>query len=167
MTAIICSNGCIDSHENENSNDTYSLVNLGDSIPDFSVKLSDGTTCTNAMLKENVSVIVFFNTDCPDCQKELPIINAAYESFKPNSDFKIIAIAREENADSIKSYWQSHDLSIPYSPQNDKMIYSKFATQRIPRIYISNKRNIVTSKFFDEEMPTISTLESAIKAAYM
>jgi|WetSurMetagenome_2_1015567.scaffolds.fasta_scaffold266522_2 peroxiredoxin len=165
MTTIICS-GCIDSHENDNSNDTYSLVNVGDSIPDFSVKLSGGTTCTNAMLKNNVSVIVFFNTDCPDCQKELSIINAAYESFKSNADFKIIAIAREENADSIKNYWQSHDLSIPYSPQKDKTIYSKFATQRIPRIYISNKENKVTSKFFDEEMPTISTLESAIKAAY-
>jgi len=165
MTTIIC-NGCIDSHENDNSNDTYSLVNVGDSIPNFSVKLSDGTTCTKAMLKNNVSVIVFFNTDCPDCQNELPVINAAYESFKSNADFKIIAIAREENADSIKNYWKSHGLSIPYSPQTDRTIYNEFATQRIPRIYISNKENIVISKFFDEEIPAISTLESAIKAAY-
>ena len=165
MATIIC-NSCVNSHESENTNDTYSLISVGDSIPEFSVKLSDGSVCTNKTLRNNVSVIVFFNTDCPDCQRELPIINSAYESYKSNADFKLIAVARTEKADSIKSYWETNNLSLPYSPQPDKTIYSKFATQRIPRIYISNKENIVMSKFFDEEMPSLNILETAIEAAY-
>ncbi len=50
-------------------------------------------------------------------------------------DFRMLAISREENEESVAAYWAANGLLIPYSPQEDRRIYNLFATSIIPRIY--------------------------------
>ena len=56
---------------------------------------------------------------------------------------RMIAIAREESAPEIAAYWQANALSIPYSPQSDRRIFSLFASSTIPRVYICSPSGIV------------------------
>ena len=51
----------------------FALV-AGDALPQFSVEMSDGGMLNTQSFSGKVGVIVFFHTDCPDCQKELPVI---------------------------------------------------------------------------------------------
>ena len=51
----------------------FALV-AGDALPQFSVEMSDGGVLNTQSFSGKVGVIVFFHTDCPDCQKELPVI---------------------------------------------------------------------------------------------
>lgn len=48
----------------------FALV-AGDALPQFSVEMSDGGMLNTQSFSGKVGVIVFFHTDCPDCQKEL------------------------------------------------------------------------------------------------
>ena len=44
-------------------------IKVGDAIPDFTVEMTDGSIVTGASLSEGVSLIMFFYSQCPDCQK--------------------------------------------------------------------------------------------------
>lgn len=145
--------------------DAYSLVHIGDTLPKFCVVMSDGTTMNNQSLKNCVSVIVFFSTACPDCQHELPILNAVYKGFRAKGSFKLLAISRAEDASSIEKFWSDNQLVIPYSAQTDRIIYNQFATRTIPRIYVTNKSGVVISKFTDQQMPDSLLLAQTFTAA--
>lgn len=124
-----------------------SIVHVGDKVPAFSVVLDDGSTFSTNDLGGVWTMIVFFNTSCADCQRELPEINAIYEdsvalaTLLPTTSAgpgRIVCIAREETAESISSFWRAHHLSLPYSAQSDRSIYALFARSVIPRSYIVN-----------------------------
>ena len=51
----------------------------GDMLPEFEAVMSDGSCVSGVMLRKQVSCIVFFNTSCPDCRKELPSIQRLYD----------------------------------------------------------------------------------------
>lgn len=65
--------GCI-SCIRENVGESIQYVQPGDRLPDFTVELSDGTILSRHSLVGKVSVLVFFHTECPDCQRELPVV---------------------------------------------------------------------------------------------
>lgn len=117
------------------------IVNIGDSLPIFTIEMNDGTILSTIDMKGKPSLIVFFSTTCPDCQRELPQINARYLQYHADTTF--VAISREESAESVVAYWQQHTLSIPYSAQKDRTIYNLFARRGIPRIYITNPHGII------------------------
>ena len=116
-----------------------SLLDVGDPLPQFTLTLSDGQLLSAEELHTGSWIIILFNTDCPDCRRELPILEQEYlESIAEDSPLNFVCIAREESAESIARFWQSHDLTMPYPPQPDRRIYSLFATAGIPRVYRSS-----------------------------
>ena len=56
----------------------------------------------------------------------------------------MVAISREEGAESVAAYWKEHALEIPWSAQTDRSVYSLFASSVIPRIYFCTAEGIVT-----------------------
>lgn len=61
--------------EYASASDFGNVVEIGDSLPRFSVTLSNGSTLSNESLKGRVAVLTFFNTACGDCRRELPLIH--------------------------------------------------------------------------------------------
>ena len=133
--------------------DAVERVHVGDRVPLFTVTMTypettnpqqDQTTRQwSTMHLKGQTVIVFFNTSCKDCQRDLPLLNQYYLEHKDEPDFQMVAISREESRESVVAYWAANGLVIPYSPQDDRRIYSLFATSIIPRIYFCTD-NVVT-----------------------
>lgn len=158
IAVFTCTTGCITDDDPKGP-----VLGVGDRLPEFSVELNTGETVSTVTLRGNVPVIVLFNTNCSDCQKELPVIQQLYELYKDDPIVRIIAIAREESADEIAQYWKAHDLTIPYSPQEDRAIYNLFAPSVIPRIYIADKAGIVVAAYGDSDMPSLDALINDLK----
>ncbi len=122
------------------------VLKAGDRLPDFEVTTIDGQKVSSADSYKTNLIIVFFNTTCKDCQRELPVVQAQYEENLelPESErSQYICIAREEGAADIEQYWTDNHLTLPVSPQTDRSIYSKFASIGIPRIFYA-KDGIIT-----------------------
>lgn len=136
--------GCVFEKEPE----AFSLQ-VGDTVPYFSIVMNDGSTLTSRSLEGHKSVLAFFNTDCNDCRRELPVIQKAMED---NPDIQFICIAREENEAQIREFWQRNNLTLPYSPQTDRKIYNLFATNIIPRIYLISPELKITG-IYVEKLP--------------
>lgn len=125
------------------------IVQLGQKLPQFTITLDDGTTLNTAQLQGRPSVIIFFNTLCGDCRRELPIVQRAYESYGQKVQF--ICISRAQADEEVRSFWKDNGLTMPYSAQSDKSVYELFATSTIPRIYVSDASGTVC-RYFVERM---------------
>lgn len=137
-------------------------LKTGDSLPDFMVKMNDGSIVTDDMLKESISVIMFFHTSCPDCQEVLPRMQMIYDEYiAENVLFALIS--RAEGIDDIMSFWNENALEMPFSAQNDMTVYKKFAGSRIPRVYINEKGGIIRYMFTDDPTPSYDDLKSALE----
>lgn len=132
----------------------HDRVEPGDTLPDFSVVLNDGSELTTQSLKGKVVVLIFFHTECPDCQKELPVIQQLYEEYATNEEVAIYAISREESEEEVADYWERNSLTIHYSAQDDRRVYELFSTSRIPRVYVCRRDGTIVSMYSDNPIAT-------------
>lgn len=118
-TCVMCT-ACIDDDVEEGTVD----LQTGESISVFSVAMDDGQIITSETLKGEVSLIVFFHTGCPDCRKELPVLQKIYTDY--GRRIRMVCISREESSAEIVRYWNENHLTLPYIirkskfPQNPK-----------------------------------------------
>jgi hypothetical protein len=144
-----------------------SLV-VGDKLPEFEVTMNDGSVVRTADLLGQPSVVVLFSVDCPDCRHELPEIQRLWnmnqaDSLIPGQRIPIVLIARKCMEEDIKPFWQFAELTMPYSPQPDRRVYSLFAPRVIPRIYVSDAQGIIRHMYVDIGMPTAEIIAENIK----
>ena len=157
MAVLTVLSGCIKERQ------TGADLNVGYSLPDFEVMMNDGTVVTDGLLRESVSIVMFFHTSCPDCQQTLPQMQKVYDEYA-SKGVRIILISRDESRQSIESFWQEKSLKMPYSAQNDRKVYEKFARERIPRVYINEKGGIIRYIFTDDPVPSYDDLKSSIES---
>lgn len=138
-------------------------LQVGDILPDFEVMMNDGTIVTDDLLKRGVSVVMFFHTTCPDCQQALPRVQQIYDEYT-SKGVVFALVSREESKEDIESYFISNGFKMPYSAQNDRKVYEKFAQTRIPRIYICGKGGIIRYIFTDDPVPSYDNLKSSIES---
>lgn len=150
---VIILSGCVNDDEPE----MWSL-GPGDRCPDFTVMMDDGQTVTAGSLRGRRSMIVFFETSCPDCQRELPVIESVYRQVADRGDVSIICISRTQDRASVADYWQANGLTLPYSAQSTADVYHLFASSIIPRIYIIDQELTITAAYSDDPMPDAETL---------
>lgn len=134
-------------------------LDVGDRIPSFSVVMNDGTRVGDEDLLGKVSLIVFFNTACKDCQRELPELQRFYEAYPQHP---LVCISREEDAASVSGYWQKQGLTMPYSAQQDRTVYQLFASHTIPRIYVVDGEGVVRAVFTDNPLAGYEDLVEAV-----
>ncbi len=133
----------------------------GDMLPEFEAVMSDGSCVSGEMLRKQVSCIVFFNTSCPDCRKELPSIQRLYDGYA-SKGVSFAVISRSEGYSSVMDYWRENGLEMPFSAQDTRHVYSLFANSGIPRVYMSGKDGIIRHVFADNPVPSYDELESAL-----
>ena len=143
MLACLLLWGCSSIHEDD---EVVERIAVGDRVPVFSVGVvangQSTTFSTNRLYGE--TVIVFFSTQCKDCQRELPELNDYYLKHKDDEGFQMVAISRAEEEATVARFWADHHLQIPYSAQTDRHVYELFASSIIPRVYFVSEQGIVT-----------------------
>ncbi len=120
--------------------DQYTFVKKGDVAPNFKIEMQDGTTKQLSELKGKVVWINFFATWCPPCRKELPVLEKeVYEKFKNRNDFEVLVIGREHDWQTVTKFKADNNFVLPFYPDPNREIFSKFAKQNIPRNFIIDK----------------------------
>ena len=170
VTTLTACGGCSaigDEADGDEVMDADSLV-VGDQLPAFEVTMNDGSVVRTADLKGQPSVVVLFSVDCPDCRHELPEVQKLWDRSRQGEltgdgkPLPIVLIARKNLAEDIEPFWKFSEFTMPYSPQPDRKVYSRFAPSRIPRIYISDASATIRVAYADTGMPTAETLTQEI-----
>ncbi len=148
----------IDDDEDDNAGN---IVNVGDNVPDFVLTGPDGVEVSPASLKGQVFVLSFFDTTCPDCQKEFPVLQQIYDKYR--DVVKVFNVPRNQPANQIAAYWKQEGLTMPYYKASDKDLYYKFAKSGIPRTYIVDVDGKVRGMFTDSPLPDFGTIDSVLQ----
>ena len=138
-------------------------LEVGNYLPDFEVTMNNGSVVSDDILSKGISVVMFFHTSCPDCQQTLPSMQQIYDEYA-SKGVLFALISREEGEEDIESYFAAKGLKMPYSAQNDRKVYEKFAQTRIPRVYICGKGGIIRYIFTDDPVPSYSELKSSVES---
>ncbi len=120
--------------------DKFTLVKKGEKAPDFTFEVSKETTKKLSDLKGKVVWINFFATWCGPCRKELPHLQKdVYEKYAGNENFELIILGREHSWDEVNKFKTDNKFVMPFYPDPDRAVFSKFAKQNIPRNFIIDK----------------------------
>nr|WP_320000756.1 TlpA disulfide reductase family protein [uncultured Draconibacterium sp.] len=120
--------------------DEFTLVKEGDAAPDFSITMKDGSTKKLSDLKGKVVWINFFANWCPPCRKELPHLEKeVYQKLKENKNFEVLVIGREHDWATVNKFKADNNYTLPFYPDAERDIFSKYAKQNIPRNFIIDK----------------------------
>jgi peroxiredoxin len=112
------------------------IRHAGEPTPDFQVTCIDGAPFQLSDLRGHVIVLNFFATWCGPCQDELPHLESIWNEFRNNSHFRMLVVGREESDDAVKSFQQTNGFTFPMAADPNSSIYSKFASEHIPRTYL-------------------------------
>ena len=110
-------------------------------------------------------MIVFFHTGCPDCRKELPVLQKIYTDY--GQRIRMVCISREESSAEIVRYWDENHLTLPYSAQENRTVYYQFAKSGIPRVYVIDKELVIRSVFTDNPLASYEDLAEAYRNLFV
>jgi peroxiredoxin len=116
------------------------LVKVGEKAPDFACRTLSGENFSLSEQKGKVILVTFFATWCPHCQAELPQIDEKiYKVLKDRKDFRLIVIARKQNASEVEKFEIAKKLYLPFALDPKGEIYGKYASKYIPRSFVIGK----------------------------
>jgi peroxiredoxin len=84
----------------------------GEPAPDFTAAMLDGTTTSLSDTRGTLVAVNFWTTWCPDCQLEMPVLQAADERYA-NDELVILGVDVEEPPTAVESYIQPHGYTFP------------------------------------------------------
>jgi peroxiredoxin len=130
-------------------------VKIGDTIPDFTMILTNGRKVSSKDWKGKVVMLQFTASWCGICRKEIPFIEKdIWAEHKRNSNFLLFGVDRDEPLEKVKKYQKDMDISYPLASDPDAEVFGLFAEKRagVTRNVIIDKKGkiVFMTRLFKE-----------------
>lgn len=140
--------------EEEEDVEKTTLINVGDTAPDFTVTMLDGRQIKLSELRGNVVMLCFWATWCPPCRQELSHLQADVIDKYQGKKLVVLPISRGEKRDVVEKFIIDNGYKFGVGLDTDRKIYDQYASNYIPRTFIINKQGKVVYRTagYDEEV---------------
>lgn len=107
------------------------IVKVGDTAPDFSLPMTDGSTFTLSEQRGKVVMLQFTASWCGICRKEMPHIEREiWQRHKDNKDFVLVGVDREETKEEVETYIQKLGTTYPMVLDTAANAFSSYALRQ-------------------------------------
>lgn len=146
------------------------LVDLGDTCPEFSTVLDNGTAVESSSFEGKVVMLQFTASWCSVCRKEMPFIeDEIWAKYKDREDFVLIGVDRDEPLEKVQQFAKQMKITYPLALDPGADIFAKFAHRKagVTRNVILNKKGeiVYLSRLFEraefDEMKEVIAAELA------
>ncbi len=95
--------------------------------------------------KNKVTLVHFWTTWCPYCQKRMPDLKKLYEQYH-GSGLEIIAISFNEEPSLVKSYAEKNKLAFPVYIDRTNVVHDIYQVYVIPITFVVDQKGVIISK---------------------
>ena len=132
------------------------IVKVGDTAPDFTLELTDGSAFTLSEQRGKVVMLQFSAGWCGVCRKEMPFIERdIWQRHKDNSDFVLVGIDREETKEQIEAFIKKVGTTYPIAMDTNADVFASYALRNsgITRNVLIDKdgKIVMLTRLFNEE----------------
>lgn len=129
------------------------LVREGDTAPDFTVEMLDGTTVTLSDLRGEVVLLNFWATWCPPCREELSRVQECLLDRFAGQPFRFLPVSRGEERAKVEEFRRQKGYAFAMGLDPDQTIYRLYASNYIPRNFLIDRdgRIVKISVGYEEE----------------
>ena len=122
-------------------------VEVGEPLPNFAIQTFDGTGLSRTTLAGKPLMLVFWNTWCPDCMRELPKINRIAEKLGPRG-LTVLAVntGLNDSESKARAYWKKYGYVFPVGFDHSFEIGQAFRVIGVPTIFLVDSKGIVRYK---------------------
>lgn len=107
------------------------IAKIGDTIPDFSMILTNGKKVSSKDWKGKVVMLQFTASWCGVCRKEMPYIEKdIWLKNKRNPDFLLYGVDRDEPLEKVKRYQKEMPITYPLGIDPFADIFGIFADKK-------------------------------------
>ena len=138
----------------ETDTESTTLVKAGETAPDFTVELVDGSQLSLKELRGKVVLLNFWATWCPPCREELSHVQQQVIDRFAGEEFVFLPISRGEERAAVEAFRAKTGYAFPMGLDTDETIYKRYATRFIPRNFLIDRTGRVvkaTVGYDDEE----------------
>ena len=122
-------------------------VEVGEPAPDFTIRTFDNTSLSRTALAGKPLMLVFWNTWCPDCMKELPEINRIVEKLG-RGELTVLAVntGLNDSESKARAYWKKYGYVFPVGFDHSFEIGQAFRVIGVPTVFLIDSKGIVRYK---------------------
>ena len=103
-------------------------VKVGDMAPDFSLKLTDGSTFKLSEQRGKVVMLQFTASWCGVCRKEMPHIEEEiWQVHRDDPEFTLLGIDREEPLEKVQAFMKSVGTTYPMALDKHADVFASYA----------------------------------------
>ena len=116
------------------------LIPVGEKVPPFTASTVDGGSVSVGGGKAQATMLVFFATWCPHCQKEAPVISEL-ESQYDGLKVVMIGIDGQDDPGKVRDFVEEYDIgsSAIYEPS----LGQKYGVSGYPTVYVLDESDQV------------------------
>ena len=131
------------------------IVRVGDTAPDFTVNLTDGTQVKLSSLRGKVVMLQFTASWCGVCRKEMPHIESQiWQRHKDNSQFALLGIDRDEPLATVNQFVKKTGVTYPMALDPGADVFALYAEREagITRNILIDRdgRIVKTTRLYNE-----------------
>jgi thiol-disulfide isomerase/thioredoxin len=120
---------------------------VGEAMPDFHLNTLAGDSVSRAGLSGKPLLLVFWNTWCPSCKKELPRINQLAERYS-GKGVTVLAIntGLNDSESKARAFWKKNGYLFATGFDHSFEIGQSFRVQGVPTLLLVDARGVVQYK---------------------